>query len=269
MSRPPLDGAVLITGASSGIGRALAFEFAPRARAIGLLARREDRLAELRDELLALRPSLEILVLPCDLLDPEATFAALARFEEVLGPVDVLVNNAGFGDLAPLHQADLAKLERMIALNCTALTRLTHHVLPGMLARRSGGILNISSGFGLNTMPGVAAYAGSKHYVSAFTEALIAELAGTGVCACHVCPGPVKTEFIEIAGNPTGLSPALIEITPETVARQSVRAFSRGRALIVPGWVMWGVISLGRLTPYAVLRKVYGLGSRLVRGRSG
>jgi short-subunit dehydrogenase len=269
MSGRPLDGRVLITGASSGIGRALALELAGRSRVVGLLARRADRLEALREEMLALQTGVEVIVLPCDLLDRDASLEAVATFEAQAGHVDVLVNNAGFGDIGPLHEAEPEKLERMVALNCTALMRLTRAVLPGMLERDHGGILNISSGFGLTTMPGVAVYAGTKHFVSAFTESLHAELAGSGVVVCHVCPGPVRTEFLEVAGNPTGVPPSLVEVSAEAVARQSVRAFDRRRALLVPGWVMLGPITIGRLSPYAVLRHFYGLGSRWLRWRAG
>ena len=119
-----------------------------------------------------------------------------------------------------------------------------------MLARGRGGILNVSSGLGLTFMPGAAVYSGSKHYVSAFTESLRLELRGTGVVVSQLCPGPVATEFLDVAGNPVGRPvPRLLELSAEQCARVALRGFARGRALIVPGLVARILIGLGRITP--------------------
>jgi short-subunit dehydrogenase len=263
----PFDGGVvLITGASSGIGRALALQIAHRARAIALVARRKDRLEELKSELLTLNPSLRVAVSAADITKPEAREAMLAAVEAEVGPVDVLVNNAGFGDLGVFDRADWEKNERMIALNVTALTHLTHRVVRGMVARGRGGILNVSSGWGLTFGPGLSVYIGTKHFVTGFTEGLRLDLAGTGVRVTQVCPGPVATEFNDTVGNFTGMSPpGLVEISAERCARAAIRGLDRGRALVVPGLLIRLILFLGTKTPRFILRLFYAPVARLLR----
>jgi hypothetical protein len=263
----PFDGGVvLITGASSGIGRALALQVAHRARAIALVARRKDRLEELKSELLTLNPSLRVVVSAADITKPEARDAMLAAVEAEVGPVDVLVNNAGFGDLGVFDRADWEKNERMIALNVTALTHLTHRVVRGMVARGRGGILNVSSGWGLTFGPGLSVYIGTKHFVTGFTEGLRLDLAGTGVRVTQVCPGPVATEFNDTVGNFTGMSPpGLVEISAERCARAAIRGLDRGRALVVPGLLIRFILFLGTKTPRFILRLFYAPVARLLR----
>jgi short-subunit dehydrogenase len=255
--RPPLQGArVLVTGASSGIGRELAVQLAPDAAALVLAARRKDRLDALRDELLGSHPALEVAVVPCDL----ATRAGCDALVAAAGQVDVLVNNAGMGDIGMFDRARWDKTQQMLDINVTALAYLTHRYLPGMIARRRGGILNVSSGFGLEFMPAFAAYAGSKHFVSAFTECVRLEAREAGVVVSQVCPGPVDTEFEEVAGNFTGRkAPRLVRMSAADCVRWTLRAFRRGRALIVPGVVMNLVIALGALSPRWLKRALYGL----------
>ncbi|HZF47883.1 MAG TPA: SDR family oxidoreductase [Polyangiaceae bacterium] len=263
----PFDGGVvLITGASSGIGRALALQIAHRARAIALVARRKDRLEELKSELLTRNPSLRVAVSAADITKPEAREAMLAAVEAEVGPVDVLVNNAGFGDLGVFDRADWEKNERMIALNVTALTHLTHRVVRGMVARGRGGILNVSSGWGLTFGPGLSVYIGTKHFVTGFTEGLRLDLAGTGVRVTQVCPGPVATEFNDTVGNFTGMSPpGLVEISAERCARAAIRGLDRGRALVVPGLLIRLILFLGTKTPRFILRLFYAPVARLLR----
>lgn len=255
----PIDGAVVVvTGASSGIGRELARQIAPRARALALVARREERLNELADELRARHPDCTVMVRRADLLDLEDAGAMIDAVQAVLGPVDVLVNNAGFGDIGAFDLADWDKLQRMLQLNVTALTFLTHRVIGGMYARKRGGILNISSGFGLQFMPTFAAYVGTKHYVSGFTESLRIEARPHGVRVTQVCPGPVETEFEEVAGNFTGRRPpSFVRISPERCARESLQGFARGRAIVVPGLAMKLVMGFGAWTPRGLRRLLY------------
>jgi short-subunit dehydrogenase len=263
----PFDGGVvLITGASSGIGRALALQIAHRARAIALVARRKDRLDELKGELLKTNPGLRVVVCASDITRPEEREAAVAAVEAEVGPVDVLVNNAGFGDLGVFDQADWEKNERMIALNVTALTHLTHRVVRGMVARGRGGIVNVSSGWGLTFGPGLSVYIGTKHFVTGFTEGLRLDLAGTGVRVTQVCPGPVATEFNDTLGNFTGMkAPGLVEISPERCARAAIRALDRGRALVIPGLLIRFILFLGVKTPRFILRLFYAPVARLLR----
>ncbi|XXY45356.1 SDR family oxidoreductase [Sorangium sp. So ce269] len=266
MESPIDSGVVLITGASSGIGRALAHELARRARALVLVARRKDRLEALRAELAAARPALAVLVLGCDVTDRAAVDAMLGAVAAEVGHVDVLVNNAGFGDIGAFDLSEWSRTEQMIALNVTSLAYLTHRLVGPMVSRGRGAIANVSSGFGLTFGPGMASYIGTKHFVTSFTEALRLDLAGTGVRVTQVCPGPVQTEFNETAGNFTDLEPpALLSISPERCARSLVRAIDRGRALVVPGVVAWLVVYLGVLCPRWLLRLVYRPIARALR----
>lgn len=258
--RPPLDGSVvMVTGASSGLGREFARLLAPRVRTLVLVARRVDRLEALRDELTATRPALSVVLAPCDLVDRAATDAMLDAVARDVGAVDVLVNNAGMGDMGLFERSSWDKTRQMLAINVDALCHLTRRLLPGMVERRRGGVLNVSSGFGLQFMPGFAAYAGTKHFVTGFTESLRLEARRTGVVVSQVCPGPVATEFEEVAGNFTGQKvPGFIELDAPTCARAALAGFERDRALVVPGLAMKVVMALGAATPRWVLRLLYG-----------
>lgn len=258
MMRPPLDGTVLVTGASSGIGRAMALELAARARHLVLVARRADRLEALRDELVASRPDLQITLAPCDLLDREATDRMLEAVARDVGDVDVLINNAGFGDMGVFDRVDWDKTERMIRLNCESATYLARRLSAGMVQRRRGGILNVSSGFGLEFMPGFATYIATKHFVSGLTEGMRLDLRPVGVVVSQLCPGPVATEFESQIGNFTGQKPpGFIEISAEHCARVAVRGFSRDRALIIPGFWIRLSMFLGAISPRWIKRLVY------------
>ena len=252
--RPPLaESHVLITGASSGIGLELARQLAPRARAMTLVARRADRLNALADELRGRKPGLEVTVHAVDLVDAAATQAML----DALPPVDILINNAGMGDFGSYERSSWDKTRRMLELNVVALAHLTRHVLGGMTARGRGGILNVSSGFGLEFMPGFAAYVGSKHFVTSFTECLRIEARARGVVVSQVCPGPVDTEFEEVAGVQPGAAPAFARMSAEKCVRLTLRAFARGKAIIVPGLVMKFAMLVGALSPRWMKRLVY------------
>lgn len=255
----PFDqGVVLITGASSGIGWELARQLASRAKGIALVARRRDRLETLRAELLAAAPALRVSAHACDLTSPPDVDAMLAEVRSEHGAVDVLVNNAGFGDLGVFDRCSWEKTRRMIDTNVTALTYLTHALVGSMVARGRGGILNVSSGFGLNFGPGMAAYIGTKHYVTGFTEGLRLDLAGTGVVVTQICPGPVATEFADNIGNFTGMAvPKIIEITAERCARAAIAALDKRRALVVPGILIRFLTWVGYRSPRWMTRLFY------------
>jgi hypothetical protein len=256
--RPPLDGTILITGASSGIGRAMAVELAPRAKALVLVARRVDRLEELRDELVARRPELVVSLQQCDLCERVATDRMLEAVAREVGDVDVLINNAGIGDMGAFDRADWSKTERLIRLNVESLTYLCHRLVGPMVERRRGGILNVSSGFGLEFMPSFATYIASKHYVSGLTESMRLDLRSQGVVVTQVCPGPVATEFEEHLGNFTGHKPpGFLEISAERCARSAIGGFARDRALVIPGIAIRFVMWIGALTPRWVKRLIY------------
>jgi uncharacterized protein len=257
--RPPIDGGtILITGASAGIGRALAQELAPRAGTLVLVARRAERLEALADTLRAQHPNLRVSVQPCDLADRAATDAMLARVAEQVGAVDVLINNAGLGQMGTFDRSDWQHLQAMIDVNVTALAQLTHRLVPDMVARGRGGVLNVSSGFGLEFMPGFAGYVGTKHFVSSFSESLRLDVRDRGVVVTHLCPGPVDSEFIEVMGNPLrSPPPSLVRLSAERCARIAIRGFEANRALVIPGVIMRMVLALGALSPRWLKRLVY------------
>ncbi len=262
MSPSPIDsGVVLITGASSGIGQAIAELCAPRARELVLVARRKDRLDALAGELSSKHPSLRVHVFECDLGQRDRVSELVVALDRAGLAIDVLVNNAGLGDLGVFDKSKLDKQLSMIDLNVTALVMLTHALLPGMVARGRGAVLMVSSGFGLSYLPGFAGYVGTKHFVSGFTESLHSELAGTGVYVGQICPGPVATEFEQNIGNFTGRkAPSLLEISAERCAREAVRAIDRRRALVVPHWIIklliWSSLRSPRWLTRAVMRLV-------------
>jgi uncharacterized protein len=232
-------GTVLITGASAGIGHELALEFGACAETLVLVARRLDRLEKLRAELLERHPGLKIVALAADLSDEHNIETLLDRVAEQAGPVDVLVNNAGLGDATLFDRSDWARTRQILRTNICAVTQLAWAVLPGMVKRGRGGVLNIGSGAGLTVMPNAAAYAGSKHFVAGLSEALRADLAGTGVTVTQVCPGPVDSEFNQVAGSVGGMAgapPQFFRISAAQCAREALAGFERGDALVFPGW---------------------------------
>jgi short-subunit dehydrogenase len=170
---PPLDGGnVLVTGASSGIGRELAVLLAGRARAVVLLARRTALLEQLRDGLVARNPGLEVLVMRVDLSDEREVDRVVSEVRDRIGLVDVLVNNAGVGDQGLFDRSDWERTRRVLLTNVFAVAQLTALLVPSMVERGRGGVLNIGSGAGLTVMPASAAYCASKHFVDGFSEAL-------------------------------------------------------------------------------------------------
>src|SRR6266542_6112352 len=237
--RPPVDdGTVLITGASSGIGRELATQLAGRAATLVLLARRARLLDQVRDELRAQQPRLRVLALPVDLSDENDTDRVLAAVRDQVGPVDVLVNNAGVGDQALFDRTDWARTRQVLRTNVVAVAQLTAALVPAMVARGRGGVLNIGSGAGLTVMPAAAAYSASKHFVDGFSEALRADLAGTGVVVTQVCPGPVDSDFDTVAGSAGGMTggpPQFLRISAARCAREALAGFEAGKPLVFPG----------------------------------
>jgi uncharacterized protein len=269
-------GTVLITGASSGIGRELAREFGPCAETLVLVARRLDRLEQLRAELLDRYPGLKIVALAADLSDEHEIEKLLAKVSEQAGPVDVLVNNAGVGDTALFDRADWVRTRQILQTNILAVAQLTSALLPGMVAgsmvaRRRGGVLNIGSGAGLTVLPNAAAYTGSKHFVNGFSESLRADLAGTGVTVTQVCPGPVASEFDQLAGSPGGMigTPRIFRITAAQCAREALAGFERSKARVFPGRAYRFLMRILPLFPLWMQRKQAAiLAARLRAGQA-
>jgi short-subunit dehydrogenase len=189
----------LITGASAGIGREFARQLAGRARSMILVARRDEKLIELADRLQREHPKLVVHVRKVDLADLVQLRAFIESLDRDKLEVDLLINNAGLGDSGPFAESDPDRNKEMTIVNVATLTLITRHLLPPMIAKHRGAILNVSSSAGFLPIPLSAVYAATKAYVTSFSEALRAELYGTGVSVCALCPGPVVTEFQQVA----------------------------------------------------------------------
>jgi len=225
----------LVTGASSGIGSELARELARDGHDLILVARREMPMRNLAEDLAA--GGVKATVMPANLgiINAASRLAAGLRSRGI-GGIDVLVNNAGFGDYMEFTRAEPTKLVEMIQLNVTALTELTREFLPGMVARGRGKVLLVGALAGFAPGPGAAVYHATKAYVHSLGEALDRELRGTGVTVTTLCPGPTNTGFSVAAGRepPSQFSlPGLM--TPAGVARQAYGALKQGRRMEVPG----------------------------------
>lgn len=254
-----LDGCqALITGASAGIGREFARQLAGPASALVLVARREQRLGELRDELRARHPRLRVEIHKTDLSWHAAADELLDWLGRLGLTIDLLINDAGLGDIGSFATADLPRIETMLEVNMVALTRLTRALLPGMIERGYGGILNVSSSACFLPIPNFAVYAATKAYVTSFSEALRLELHGTGVHVSALCPGPVRTEFQEKARrkaqDPAQTEPALAYVAVEEVVGAALRGIERNRPVVIPGAIMKFGMLVVRLTPLPVLR---------------
>jgi len=253
-----LDGCnALITGASAGIGREFARQLAGRAQSMILVARREDRLAELREELQLQHPNVRIRLRNVNLADLVQLKELMEWLDRESIDVDVLVNNAGLGDSGLFARSDSIRNEQMTLVNVVALTSLTRHVLPQMIAKRRGSILNVSSSAGFLPVPGSAVYAATKAYVTSFSEALRAELHGTGVSVCALCPGPVRTEFQQVAKRPDGrpeIGPEFVLVSVEQVVRDAIKGLEADKPIVIPGFAMKLVMLLARLMPTPLLR---------------
>jgi hypothetical protein len=249
----------LVTGASAGIGREVARAIAPEARAMVIVARRGDRLEQLRVELTNRYPSLTVLVRIVDLSDEAQINGLVEWLDAGKIVIDLLVNNAGRGDLGSFATSDPERDRQIILVNIFAVTMLTRLLLPKMIAQKRGAILNVSSSAGFLPMAGFGVYAASKAYVTSFSEALRTELLGTGVSVCALCPGPVETEFTTVANRPEHIrdrSPEFVRVHASEVARAGLTALEQGRPLVIPGAVMKIAMFITRITPMPFLRLV-------------
>lgn len=217
----------LITGASSGIGLELARIHARKGGNLILVARSEDKLEQLKAELEA-ENGVSVTVLAMDLSQPNAAERVFEATEAQGLTVDTLINNAGFGGHGLFHERDLAKEKAMIELNITALTSLTHLYLQGMIARRRGRVLNVSSTASFLPGPKQAVYYATKAYVTSFSQAVAEEVAEFGVTVTALCPGAVATGFIQ-AGDLEGLAIWKTAKSPASVAECGYRAMERGQ----------------------------------------
>jgi uncharacterized protein len=245
----------LVTGASSGIGEQFARQLAARDHDLVLVARRAGRLEALAAEL----PT-EAQVLPCDLATDAASVPP--RVAELGRDIDLLVNNAGFGTSGPFLEHDPDRDASQVRVNCEAVVTLTHAFLPAMVERGEGGVVNVASTAGLQPIPYESVYAATKAFVISFTDALHTELRGSGVRVMSVNPGPVPTEWQQVAGyepERTGVVPG--KISAEQVVRESLAAYDRGRRFMIPGrtirWLIRATMPSPRPVQLRVTERLY------------
>ena len=253
-----IDGCTaLITGASAGLGAEFARQLAGRASTMVLVARRADRLEQLREEVTARNPQLKVHVRAADLGDAQQV-RELADWVEREGiAVDLLINNAGVGDRGSFATSKIDRVTAMLDVNVVALTLLTRALLPAMRARRRGAVLNVSSCASFLPMPGFAVYAATKAYVTSFSDALGGELHGSGVTVTALCPGPVHTEFDTVAlrpDEPAQKAPEFTYVSAEEVVRVALEGVEQDRARVIPGVVMKAAMAVVRLMPIPLMR---------------
>ena len=247
----------LVTGASSGIGEAIAEQLAAGDTHTIVVARRGDRLARMAAR------STCIEALTADLLTDDGRDAVARRLATRREPIDLLVNNAGFGTAGNVVDVPLDKSLEMIDLNIRALTELTKAALPVMIERSRGWILQVSSMASFQPGPSAAIYSATKAYVTSFTEALHEELRGTGVKVCALCPGFTRTEFHAVSGteHQNGV-PDFAWLSSEEVARSGLEAVAAGRAVDIPGALYKGLGAFTNGLPRGVVRRAMGLAAR-------
>ncbi len=248
----------LVTGASSGIGEVMVDLLADAGVPTVVVARRRDRLEELA------RRHDGIEVLAADLTTDAGQQLVAERVTSAEEPVDLVVNNAGFGTNGVFHELDVDRLTDEVELNVAALTRLSHVALATMVPRRRGWLLNVSSIAGFQAAPRLAVYAATKAYVTSLTESLHEEVAGTGVKVSALCPGLTRTEFQQVSSTDhyADTFPDFVWTSPEQVARAGLDGVAKGRALIVPGVIYKGVAAAAGVTPRGLARKLSGLVQR-------
>lgn len=244
----------LITGASSGIGEAFARRLARDRRNLVLVARRADRLEALAASLRSSH-GVTVDVVPADLTQPGAGATLAAEVERRGLAVDWLVNNAAFGTAGAFHTLPLARELEQVRLNVEVVVDLTGRFLPGMVARGRGAVINISSVGGFAPGPRMAVYAASKAFVTSFSEAIAAEVAGTGVHVLCVCPGFTRTEFQSHVDIDVGQVPSFAWMTADEVVDQAVASVGRGPVL-VNGRLNAAMVATMRLLPHALTTRI-------------
>lgn len=252
---PGPDRTCVVTGASSGIGQEIARLLAARGFGVTLVARRAEKLKELAGELSAAH-GVRAEVLPADLADVDARAALVPAIEELGLRVDVLVNNAGSSTMGPIRTSDAVAEINMLRTNVEAPAHLCSLFVPGMADRGRGAVLNVASTAAFQPLPGQAGYGATKAFVLSYTNALRAELAGTGVSVTALCPGPVETGFGQAAGltdeEASGSLPKMMWVPAAEVAKAAVDGLDAGRRVVIPGRAN----KLGAAAGYLVPRKL-------------
>ena len=242
----------LITGASSGIGEQFARQLADRGHDLILVARREDRLKALAEELATKTETIS-----CDLSSDAAELPG--KVAKLGADVDLLINNAGFGLRGRFTELDDARQAEMVRVNCEAVVILTRAFLPAMIERGRGGVITVASTAGMQPLPYEATYGASKAFALNFTEAVHAELRGTGVRALAVNPGPVPTEWQQVAGYEEAggeMMPGAIEA--DQVVREALRAYDRDKRALVPGRFFRNFMRVSKTAPRGVNIRIAG-----------
>jgi short-subunit dehydrogenase len=250
---PPAPGKVaIVTGASSGIGADIARELARRGHELVLIARSGENLTSMSAEL-----GTETHVLPLDLTDRAARAGLLPELESRGLTPQILVNNAGFSTIGPVHRDDPEDQLDMVELDVVAVADLCCRLLPGMVDRGRGAVLNVASTAAFQPLPGMAGYAASKSFVLSYTRSLHAELKSTGVTVTALCPGPVHTGFADAAGfseeEADNLLPSAMYVPPHEVAAAAVEGLDRGTLVVIPGLANRAGALLAHLTPKRAL----------------
>ena len=248
-------GLAIVTGASSGIGAEIARQLSARGHPILAVARRAERLEQMAADAIK-TPRAPVHALALDVTAPGAALALRDR-ARALGGASILVNNAGVFRLGAVADSDPAQQAALVRLNCEAVVAICAAVVPDLVARGAGVVLNVASLAGMQPTPFYAAYGASKAFVVSYSEALREELRGTGVSVTALCPGPVTTELVEAAGiAESERQPPSYELSAEEVARAGIEGAQRGDAIVIPG--LWNKAQAigSRLAPRALVRRV-------------
>ena len=250
----PMRSLALITGASAGIGAAFARRLAARGHDLLLVARRPEPLAALAGEL-ERSHSIRAETLAADLITDEGQHAVERRILAA-DSLDLLINNAGFGTKGLFFETDLGSQDAMHRLHVLATMRLTHAALRGMVARRRGAIINVSSVAGFFSTPGNASYCATKHWMNVFTESVHLELKGIGspVRVQALCPGFTYSEFHDRLGVDRSVIPKALWLRADDVAAQSLRALERGDLFVVTGWPYKLAVLMAKVLPAGIVR---------------
>jgi short-subunit dehydrogenase len=246
-------GVALVTGGTSGIGAAFARNLAGRGYDLVLVARSKDRLDDMASELRSMGSTVE--VFPADLSDRDDVSRVAARLEDPARPIDMLVNNAGFGVHTALIDPDVSAHDRGFEVMCRAVLVLSGAAARGMLPRGAGAIVNVSSTAGFITM---GSYSAIKAWVTSFTEGLAVELRNTGLTVTALCPGWVRTEFHQRAGISSSSIPNSMWVDAEQLVEACLRDVDRGKVISIPTVRYRVLIWLARHAPKSAIRKVSG-----------
>lgn len=253
--------ATLITGASSGIGEVFARKLAGRGRNVLLVARQEDKLITLCNEL-GRSNSIRAQHIGMDLSKTDSAARLFEETEKRGLTIDMLVNNAGFGSFGDFSKLDLDRELNMIDLNVRSLVEITHRFLVPMRQRKQGSIINVASTAGFQAVPFMATYAATKAFVLSFSEALWEENRPHGITVMALCPGVTETNFFEAARGQK--PPARVAQTPEDVVETALRGLARGKSHIISGWTNRAMVEAERLAPRDLVTRMAG---RMMRGQ--